>query len=442
MADAALPKFKFLSEKPKHTWNSSVQFIDFCVENAHKMLVDLRYSTGYMEFETNPKRNKIYLSTHSDDSGWAGIYLHQVRKSMKILIPHSPSPSPQLPVVELKVVYNMTIFPSTPDQPVGNSKSLAKKLTESGWGFVNMIKIEDAIAAEKKFQAEQSLIHYIPAELRPSYIPFKIHGRLTIRFVDDETWEKHGESMTLHPAMYLYLDSRAGIYPSPPAERLSLESCMAKMLEQVDADQGIVTFKVGPDAVSIQVNSCIVQSRIGVPLLREGLAEAASKEIRLPHVEVRIFRIFIHYIYTHQLSDHDLRAFPTQLLALADQYNVPDLFYKMEHYLCWITQAYPASADVINTLKTAELHNAVALKKACFTTIFTYCRHLLADPAVEALSHKTVVELLRDFAQRHTPELPPPAAPLAVVMQEDVADERRGQRKRKVQGVGAKAGGN
>ena len=79
-SDATRPRLTFVSDKPTHTWHSAVQYIDFCVENPHKMVVDQRYTTGYVDFETNPKRTKIYLSSHSDDSGWAGIYLHQVRK--------------------------------------------------------------------------------------------------------------------------------------------------------------------------------------------------------------------------------------------------------------------------------------------------------------------------------------------------------------------------
>lgn len=71
-------KFKLLSDKPKHTWNSAVQYIDFCIENPHEMAVERRYTTESVEFETNLKRNKLYLSTHADDVGWAGIYLHQV----------------------------------------------------------------------------------------------------------------------------------------------------------------------------------------------------------------------------------------------------------------------------------------------------------------------------------------------------------------------------
>ena len=79
----------------------------------------------------------------------------------------------------------------------------------------------------------------------------------------------------------------------------------------------------------------------------------------------------------------------------------------MEHYLCWITQSRPVSIDLINTLKAAEMHNAATLKQACFAILFTYGRHLLADPAVEELSHSTVTSLLRYFADRHTEHIPP-----------------------------------
>ena len=190
--------------------------------------------------------------------------------------------------------------------------------------------------------------------------------------------------------------------------------------------QGVVTFKIGPAAVQIPVNSCIVQSRIGVPLLRHGLSEATTKEIVLPHVEVPVFKCFLQYLYTQQLADADLHKYPNELLALADQYNVPDLYYKMEHYLCWITQTYPASISVIDALKTAEMHNAASLKKACFATLFTHGRDLLADPAIETLPHKTVIELLRYFAQcraEHIPPAPPPAMPQAVEPAQNIARE-------------------
>ena len=140
--------------------------------------------------------------------------------------------------MDIKMIYNITIFPYTPDTPQ-QFKSSAKHLkeAETGWGFTNMFRVDEAVEAEKKFQAEQKLIHYIPADMRPAYVPFKIRGRLTIRFIDDATWEKHEVDMNANPSKYLYLTNTKGIYPTLPAERLSLERCMERMLEQVEADQ-------------------------------------------------------------------------------------------------------------------------------------------------------------------------------------------------------------
>ena len=202
--------------------------------------------------------------------------------------------------------------------------------------------------------------------------------------------------------------------------------------------QGVVTFKIGPAAVQIPVNSCIIQSRIGIPLLRKDMNEDATKEIVLPHVEVPIFKCFLQYLYTQQLSDADLHKYPTELLALADLYNVPDLYYKMEHYLCWITQTYPASIDVIEILKIAEMHNAATLKRACFSTLFTYGRDLLANPAIETLPQKAIIELLRYFAQRRTDHIPP--IPLPEMPQVPEPEEPAARRKRTAAGKAAEGG--
>jgi hypothetical protein len=402
MADAA-PRIVFTSDKPRPTWNSEVHFIEFCIENPHRMADNAKYSSRHIEFEGNPRLSKIFLSVNVANSS-IGVFVNQV------------------PLLDIKIIYNITLLPRAPGEAM-LSRSTGKHLraNEMGWGFVNMLSLADAVEAEQRFQEEQSLIEYIPAESRPAYIPFKISGRFTLRFISDADWEKHSEAMTAHAHAYLYLERVGslvkGVYPKPPPDRMTLEGCMARMLDHVEADQGVVTFKVGPGAVSIQVNSCIIQSRIGVPLLREGLAEAASKEIRLPHVEVGIFRIFLQYLYTQKLPDSDLRRFSVQLMALADQYIVPDLFYKTEYYLCWITQNYPGSADFVSALKAAEEHNAATLKKACFAALFAHGRHLmLDDPAFETLSHKTVLDMLRDHALRrakHMPDVPaiPPALP-------------------------------
>ena len=91
----------------------------------------------------------------------------------------------KLPILELNVVYNISIHPFSlpPEVPSpaaatgGTSRSVGKKMVVSGWGIVNMFKVDDAIAAEGKFQAEQRLIHYIPPEARPELRVAPYRGR-------------------------------------------------------------------------------------------------------------------------------------------------------------------------------------------------------------------------------------------------------------------------
>jgi hypothetical protein len=76
MADQT-PKLIFYSEKPKATWNAAVQFIDFYIENPHKIVNEMRFTSKYVGFETNHKRSKIFLSTHATH-GAAGIFVNHV----------------------------------------------------------------------------------------------------------------------------------------------------------------------------------------------------------------------------------------------------------------------------------------------------------------------------------------------------------------------------
>jgi uncharacterized beta-barrel protein YwiB (DUF1934 family) len=417
MADATLPKITFLTDTPLPYWNSAVSYVDFHIENAHNVVANTKYFTKHMVFETNPNRSEFYLSMNLHaDTKTIGIFIHQ----------H--------PRLEVKIIYNLTMFPNAQGSlTIGSSSAKHMQQGEAGWGFDKIINMPQLIEAEQIFQAEQTKIQYIPEELRPAYTPYKLRGRFYIRFPEatDRQWQK----MMANPHTYLYLPNKTstvqGIYPKAPANKTSLESFMTRMLEHVESDQGVVTIKVGPDAVAIPVNSCIIQSRIGVPLLREGHSEATTKEINLPHVSVDVFKVFLHYLYTQKLSDVDLHKFPMELLELANMYFVTDLFYKIEYYLCWKTQNYPASVDIIATLNASETYGASTLKQACFATIFAYGQHLLSDFGFNSLSPKLTLEMLRDFAQRrsvHMPEMPvlPPAMP---VMEED--EEAGKQKKRK-----------
>ena len=85
MADTTVqPKISFLTDRPRSTWNTAVQYVDFCIENPHKIMANgEKFTTNQMEFDTNPKHNKIFLSAHANKQEsvageTAGIYVNQV----------------------------------------------------------------------------------------------------------------------------------------------------------------------------------------------------------------------------------------------------------------------------------------------------------------------------------------------------------------------------
>jgi hypothetical protein len=283
------------------------------------------------------------------------------------------------------MIYNLTILPHSRGHEyviISGAEKLSQRIAGVGQ---TMIRLETAIAAARAFQREQRLVEHDQPGARPAFVPFTMRGRLTVRFPTDAEWEAHHEHMKAHADTYLYILNPDGIYPDVPAENTSLEDSMLRMLDAAKDDCGSVLFKIGPDEVGFHANSCVVRSAIGVPLLREGHVEFASKEIRLPHIEPAVFKVFLRYLYTRRIPDEDLRRFAIEMLALADQYHVPGLAFHTEHYLCWRIQAHPVSTDIVPVLIAAETFSAPTLKRACFATLFMHGNHLLNDPAFDAL---------------------------------------------------------
>jgi hypothetical protein len=211
-----------------------------------------------------------------------------------------------------------------------------------GWGFGRFFDLNTIKAKARMFREEQEAIERNPSDPPRPPEPFKICGRFTIRFISLQVWMARSDDMVAHPAKYLYLNNLrsmvAQVYPPTPSKKITLESVMKSMLENAGSDNGVVTFKVGPEGTPFLANSCIIQSRIGVPLLREGLAESRDKEVTLPHIRAKVFKIFLQFLYTQRISDTEMKWAARELFVLADQYNVPDLRFMTENYLCFVTQ--------------------------------------------------------------------------------------------------------
>ena len=76
-----------------------------------------------------------------------------------------------------------------------------------------------------------------------------------------------------------------------------------------------------------------------------------------------------------------------------------------------MSQNYPVSVNIFKTLEAAKLYRSEALKKACFSVIFTYGQQFLVDATPDMISHELALEMLSDFATRraiHMPNMPPP----------------------------------
>lgn len=242
----------------------------------------------------------------------------------------------------MSVVANFTVY--YPDhKKVIRSGTLVRQFDAGAlaWGFHDFLAAAELIQGEKDFNEKEKTINYIDVEpeLRPT---FKVMGRMTFRLFSLEEWETQSTSIVKNPPQYLYLKNPNGIadqvYPARPSNMSTPTTLLEKMLEQAESDLGKIEFIVGEGKVSVHVNHSIITARVGVPIVHPGLAEGKEKKVYLPHVSEDLFRQFVRFLATHELEDACLSEHALALLALSDQYDIPDLRYKCEHYLCWATQ--------------------------------------------------------------------------------------------------------
>jgi hypothetical protein len=94
------------------------------------------------------------------------------------------------------------------------------------------------------------------------------------------------------------------------------------------------------------------------------------------------------------------------------------------------------SVNIFKTLEAAKLYRAEALKKACFSVIFTYGQQFLVGATPDMISHELALEMLDDFAARrheHMPNtLPPKVMPShASLWDSQEGDEPTGKAKKR-----------
>ncbi|KAH9403206.1 hypothetical protein TYRP_015084 [Tyrophagus putrescentiae] len=95
----------------------------------------------------------------------------------------------------------------------------------------------------------------------------------------------------------------------------------------------------------------------------EDTKEAQEKKVMIPDVRADVFKDFLQFVYTGVRPK--CGRLTTELLTLADKYQVEELKENCEEYL----SATLSAPTVIPRLKVAALHSAAALKESCLAFI-------------------------------------------------------------------------
>jgi hypothetical protein len=78
MADPTLPKIVILSENPLSTWNSAVQYFEFCFENPNNTIPGQWYYSASVPFEIGSMKTSVNLCAYEYEAE-IKIYVQQAR---------------------------------------------------------------------------------------------------------------------------------------------------------------------------------------------------------------------------------------------------------------------------------------------------------------------------------------------------------------------------
>ncbi|KAH9403207.1 hypothetical protein TYRP_015085 [Tyrophagus putrescentiae] len=130
----------------------------------------------------------------------------------------------------------------------------------------------------------------------------------------------------------------------------------------------------------------------------EGTKEAQERQVEIPDVRAEVFKDFLQFVYTGVRPK--CGRLTTELLILADKYQVEELKENCEEYL----SATLSLSTVIPRLKVAALHGAAVLKESCLAFIAKNLVYLVNSSEWEELcksgnSGDLMVEVTRAIAK-------------------------------------------
>lgn len=364
-----------ITSKLQPSWHSDVYNIELSLHYPENLTPHVNVYSQYIQVSDSSTRFRV-SAKQTGERPTAGIYINPVFHPLKFhplkfhlfklhLSSHSFGPdavAAQDWEMTAKLAYSIR-FISTErgSDPIVLSHARDFSSHES-WGFGRVFTTKEIKERSERFYNRQLLAGQgvMRSSAREPLLPFKLNIQMTVRFFDVQTWGKYSEAITKDPCRFLYLKNQKSavveIQPNRPDALPDVKARLRAMLEDAQSDVGVVTFVVGEESARIMANSCIIQSRIGVPLLHGAMMEGATKEIRLPHISPNVFRIYLRFLYTNEINDSELAEHAITLMDLANQHHVKDLMYACECYLCWATQvAFIVTSDGQTDRRTTGL---------------------------------------------------------------------------------------
>ncbi len=129
-------------------------------------------------------------------------------------------------------------------------------------------------------------------------------------------------------------------------------------------DGADIQLKCGGDSIPVHKNILSARSPVLAAMFSRGMAEAEASEATLQGIEPPVMRSLVHFIYTDELDKRG-KGFAAELLAAADQYELPRLVSLCENQLVKSIDDKSAVAR----LMLAERHHSNRLKLVCMNYI-------------------------------------------------------------------------
>jgi hypothetical protein len=121
----------------------------------------------------------------------------------------------------------------------------------------------------------------------------------------------------------------------------------------------------------------VARSPVFRAMLMGHMQEANTCNITIPNVEEAVVRAFVRFLYCDSCAAVDLQAHALDLLAMADQYDVPALLSVCEAYL----SSHLTVKNALSMLKAADLHRASKLKEGALAYIAGHAEDLVLEDA-------------------------------------------------------------